>query len=637
MYKNTTGLPGPRDPWLTPYMVPWSEVTHSGKYRRTVAVTSAQSGKSETMLDLMGARVDQRPAPILYVGPTMGFLTDVFEPRLQAMIDDVEALRSKVPLGKRQKKTLKRVNGVSIRMAHAGSSSALKSDPAALALIDEYDEMMANVKGQGEVLGLVEARGETYADFVTAVTSTPSNGLVDIDICDATGLEFWAVAEPDDVESPIWRLFQGGTRHHFVWPCKHCRDYFVPRFKQLRWPEGVTPTEAKEAAYVECPRCGGVLEEEDKSWLNSRGAMVAPGQSVQLVDDAPQITGEHAPNSTYSTWTSGLCSPFVSFGQRAESYLVALNSGDHNKLQTSFNANFGECYSAISNTDAPDWQYVLERRLPYSCGTVPEGALRLVMGVDVQKMMLYYVIRAFGARGTSWLIENGEIHGPTSENSVWEQLAEIMLQPIDGHGIAKVLIDSGYRPDKKDSGDIHKVYAFCRQYSWLCSPAKGYDRRAAPYSVSKVEVKKDGKKAKRSVDLVNLSTDFFKSLLVSRLNTPMDQVGAFFVHQDVDENYCKQITSEYRDTTGKAPVWVKRRRDNHLFDCESLCMAAGYALNVHRIAGDMPPPPHVSVEDPDFTEVVDPQINSSPQEVDPLRSIRERFEALGRSRTFRHR
>ena len=32
--------------------------------------------------------------------------------------------------------------------------------------MDEIDEMMANVKGQGDPLGLVEARGETYADFV---------------------------------------------------------------------------------------------------------------------------------------------------------------------------------------------------------------------------------------------------------------------------------------------------------------------------------------------------------------------------------------------------------------------------------------------------------------------------------------
>jgi phage terminase large subunit GpA-like protein len=285
IYPETAGIPGPRDPWLTPYMVPVSAAVHSGKYRRVVAVTSAQSGKTDAMLDIIGARLDQRPAPIIYVGPTKEFLTDQFEPRLMSLLDEAETLKNKVVRGRRMKKTLKLVAGVRIRLAHAGSSAALKSDPAALALIDEFDEMMANVKGQGDVLGLVEARGETYADFVTAVTSTPSRGLVDTELDSESGLEFWAKADPDDLESPIWKLFQEGTRHHWTWPCRHCNEYFVPRFNLLRWPERSTPAQAKRDAVLTCPHCGGVHSEADKLWMNDRGAMVAPGQKVSLVDD----------------------------------------------------------------------------------------------------------------------------------------------------------------------------------------------------------------------------------------------------------------------------------------------------------------------------------------------------------------
>ena len=131
-------------------MLPWSAAVHNGGYRRVVAVTAAQSGKTDSMLDVIGARLDQRPAPILYVGPTKEFLTDQFEPRLMALLDEARSLRNKVVRGRRMKKTLKLVAGVRVRLAHAGSSAALKSDPAALALIDEFDEMMANVKGQGD-------------------------------------------------------------------------------------------------------------------------------------------------------------------------------------------------------------------------------------------------------------------------------------------------------------------------------------------------------------------------------------------------------------------------------------------------------------------------------------------------------
>jgi hypothetical protein len=45
---------------------------------------------TDGLLDIMGARLDQRPAPILYVGPIRDFLTDQFEPRLMNLLDEAE-------------------------------------------------------------------------------------------------------------------------------------------------------------------------------------------------------------------------------------------------------------------------------------------------------------------------------------------------------------------------------------------------------------------------------------------------------------------------------------------------------------------------------------------------------------------
>ena len=191
--------------------------------------------------------------------------------------------------------------------------------------------------------------------------------------------------------------------------------------------------------------------------MNARGAMVAPGQSVELRDDAPYIMGAPEDNSTLSMWTSGLCSPFVTWGQRAETYLTALQSGDHDRIQTAMNASFGECYAMTASGDVPEWQEIMERRLPYLPGQVPLGGLRLVMGVDVQKFSLVYVIRAFGARGTSWMVDNGQLYGPTEDDDVWTALADLMLAPISGLQIEKVFIDSGFRPDKPEQGGEHKV------------------------------------------------------------------------------------------------------------------------------------------------------------------------------------
>jgi len=609
-------------------MLPWSAAVHGGTYRRVVAVTSAQSGKTDTMLDVIGARLDQRPAPILYVGPTKEFLTDQFEPRLMALLDEAQTLKSKVVRGRRMKKTLKLVAGVRVRLAHAGSSTALKSDPAALALIDEFDEMMANVKGQGDVLGLVEARGETYADFVAAITSTPSRGLVDIEHDGPSGLDFWALAANDDLESPIWKLWQQGTRHHWAWPCRHCRRYFIPRLKHLRWPERATPSEAKREAVLVCPQCGGVHSDDDKAWMNARGAMVAPGERVALEDDRPVVSGAPQESATLSMWTSGLCSPFVSFGQRAETYLTALVSGDQDRMQTAMNAAFGECYAMTASGDVPEWQEIMQRRLPYRAGEVPAEGLRLVMGVDVQKFSLYVVIRAFGARGTSWLVENAQLFGPTDSDEVWDALADLMLTPIGGLQIEKVFIDSGFRPDKPEGGNEHKVYEFCRRFAWLCAPTKGRDVQSPPYRVSKIEVKADGKKALYSIDLITLSTDFFKSLVLSRIRTPIGQPGAFHVHEGVSEDYCKQVVSEARVVVDGRPTWIRRSRQNHYLDCEALCAAIGYALNVQRIPEGViraePPPAGAATP-----QAIGERPASAPRLITRESPLRQRFALIG--------
>ena len=535
---------------------------------------------TEFVMDCIGARLDQRPAPILYVGPSKDFVQDQFEPRLMELLDQAEVLRAKVARGKRMKKLLKIVAGVRVRLGFAGSSTSLKSDPFGLGFVDEYDEMMANIKGQGDPLGLAEARGDTYADFVTAIVSTPSQGLVETEIDPVSGLEFWAVGDPEIIISPIWRLWQQGTRHHFAWPCPQCEEYFVPRFKHLRWEKGATPAQARRNAWLECPCCGGVIENDHKPEMIAAGVQIAPGQTIEEARE-----GINEPESdTWSCWTSGLCSPFQTFGDRAARYLTALESGETDKIQTAINAAFGECYDASADADVPAADDVLRHKLPYARNTIPSGAVRLLMAVDVQKFSLIYGIRAFGARGTSWLIDHGQLYGPTDQDDVWAALADLMMTQIDGWQIERVFIDSGFRPDKPNMGNEHKVYEFCRRWSWLCTPTKGKDVQNPPYRVSKIEVKPDGKKALYSIDLAWLSTDFFKSLVVARMKTPLGVPGAFYLHSEVEEDYAKQVTSEARVVEKGKPRWVQRSRDNHFFDVEAMLAAGGYTMNVQRIA-----------------------------------------------------
>ncbi len=602
-YKNGSGVPGPRDPTLTPYTIAFGREVAAANYSRCVLAMFAQGGKSEMLLDLIGERMDRAPAPILYVGPTKQFLNEQWEPRVVDLLDQAPALMSKVARGKRMTKSRKVINGNPLRLAHAGSSTALKSDPAALALTDEADELMANVKGQGDPLGLIDLRGETYGDFVHAIVSTPSAGPSEVQRDSETGLEFWAEQDPDDLESKIWALWQDGTRYHWAWRCPQCQGYFIPRFSCLEvsgkdWKQ-VTVADARANARVICPRNGCIIGSSDEKEamkitrdLNATGVYVAPGQRI---DKRGRVLGDPPDSDTASFWVSGLCSPFSTFGDRAADYVAALKSGDQQKVKTVINGGFGELW-APHGGDVPEWEEVRRLALPYSKGDLPEEVVFLTLGVDVQKNRLVYVVRGWGARQESWLIDAGELWGETSgiigeaagdgdrADDVWTQLAELLSAQYGGLHIQRAFIDAGFRPGKVDEVPDHRVYEFCRRHARVAFATKGFDHRDKPLSVNRIDVTPRGKTSRYGLDLVRLDSDFMKSWVHQRLRWPEDQPGGWHLYQEITEDYCRQIVSEARvRKPSGGHQWIVKARNNHFLDAEALAFAAAYMLGLQRL------------------------------------------------------
>jgi phage terminase large subunit GpA-like protein len=603
-YKASSGMPGARDPSVTPYVIPWCRAIADGggRYRRAVLITSAQSGKTDGMLDIIGSRLDTRPVPIIYVGPSLDFVQNQFEPRLMELFDQAPSLCGKIARGQKNKKTRKTVSGVQLRLAHAGSSTALKSSSAGLALVDELDQLLVDVGRQGDPLSLVTARGDTFSDFMVGVASTPSIGVGDVERDPISGLEFWKQAPPEDLQSPIWRLFQTGTRHHWAWPCPHCLEYFIPRFAHLKWEsdEGehkTTPAQAKRSAYVQCPGCGAALSDQDKRLMNTRGVFVAPGQSI-AVDG--EVIGEPPDSSTLSFWVSGLASPFVSFGQRAETYLDAVREASAEKIQVAINAGFGELFT-IGSGDAPAWSEVAECRADYACGEVPSGARILVCTVDVQKNRIYYCVRGWGARAESWLIDFGVLFGETIEAPVWTDLASLIQTPICGRQIKLVLIDSGYRPGRVDELPINRIHEFGRQFPRLVYLTKGSSTAMrVPLVRSDIETTIKGTAAKYGLKQLRLDTDFFKSWTFERIRWAHDQAGAWHLPRNTSEDYMRQVVSEARIRHASGRVkWVRRGRENHYLDCEMQQAAAAHFLSVARIPVETQRPQPVKAPQPD--------------------------------------
>jgi phage terminase large subunit GpA-like protein len=557
-----------------------------------IVVAPGQSGKTDTILNIIGHRADEAPTPILYVGPARDFVEDEFSPRLETMLQSTSALWAKVAQGKKNKKTRKLVSGTEIRMAWAGSAKRLAGFPAGLAIFDERDQADTNLKKQGDPFEMVRARGRTYPGFHWLVAGTITNGNVSTYIHPETGFEHWEVAKPDDVQSPTWKLWQEGTREERAWPCLRCGEYFIPRMKLLRWPKGATPDEAETVAWVECPKCAAHLTDADRPAMMEWSVYVSPGQRVTK---ERKVVGEGIRSGVRSFWVSGLAVAWTTFGTLARDWLAAVRSGDQGRVQGVLNLGFNELYSLKG--EAPAWERVGDLREGYLQGQVHANAIALTCAVDVQKLSLYFEIRAWTYGMVSWLVRADQLFGETEHPPIWDRLEELLLSEVDGRRLDVMLVDSGFRPGKPFSLPMNRIYDFCRRFPGLARPTKGRARQEKPIKPSLIDVNVDGQIVKDGLQLWLLDTDYFKTWVHGAVR-PRDPDAAadspvpprrWRLPSDVSDDYCQQLVAEARLVTPSGSVkWIKLRQDNHYGDCAAMNVAAAYMLELHLVSPPRP-------------------------------------------------
>lgn len=558
-------------------MVPFVRACADARYSTVVGVFPTQIGKTDGVLNVVGHRLDDDPVPVLFIGPTRNNVERQIEPRFTAMVNSCDSLRRKYHNGKHQTKTHKQIAGTTFRIAWAGSATELASDPAGLAIVDERDRI-EDIPGEGDVVGMARARTPTFADGRVVVISSPTLGTVTTYI-DDHGLERWAIADADDLQSPIWAEWQEGTRHEYAWPCPDCKAYFIPRMKLLSWPEGATPQEAFEEARLACPNCGSLIEHKHKDWMLQNGDVVAPGE---WIDRRGRKHGEPAENRTYSEWASGLTSTWRSWGEMAHDWLKAARSKHPGKIQVVLNTQFCELYSLAG--EAMDWEVVAAKRRDYRFDQVPDFVQRILMTVDVQKDRLIYTIRGWGYKLESGLIRHGEIMGETEHDAVWEELAEFRDLRFEGKLVDACFIDSGYRPGDPHRRPDNQIYAFARQHRGWAYVIKGQQSQDKPAKPTRIDITLGGKTLKRGLQLWHLDTDFFKSWVISRIQWQDGEPGDWHLPLDADDDYCRQVTAETRmvKASGRV-VWVRLRKANHYFDCEYMQAAGAHILGFWKL------------------------------------------------------
>ncbi len=569
-------------------MIPIMREVHRAHYKIIVACMGSQMGKSASLANIMGHRLDDDPAPMLYFAPTRNMCEKLWEPAFKAMVDASESLSPKLRRGKAESKTLKVIAGVKVRFGWTGSASEVAGEPACKVFVDERDRM-DSVPGEGDPVELGKARHKTYPDGQVIVTSTPLLGSVTTEVL-PSGLEHWCVSTDEDenpVQSPTWQLWQEGTRYEWAVPCPDCHEYFIPRMRLHVWPDEGTPAQASAQSRLACPHCGVLIEQNSRNAMNARGRYVAPGQ--EITQDG-EISGDPPDSNTASYWVSGLCSPWNSWQELAEQYITAEQSGDPDRLQSVVNTGYGELFSVSG--DAPAEDEVTSLRADYQMGDLPIAASAITLAVDVGKHGLHYVVRAWGEGLESWGLEHGEILGETdgsSDPNPWEALATFRNKvygenpqiPGSGLPIRRCFVDVQYNSDH--------VYSFCRRFPGWAYPARGKLPMDKPLHCTTVDVTQAGKSKRGGLSIWNVSSDFFKRWVHERFGRDETKPGAWHIASDYTDEFCKHMVSESRTVSRSGKVsWVKTG-PNHYFDCEYLSVGAAYSLNLQRtLASEKP-------------------------------------------------
>ena len=539
--------PGPWRTDRTPYLrEPMDCLSTTSPVQRVVLQFGAQLGKTESGANWLGYVIHHAPGPMLMVQPTVDMAKRLSKQRLESLITETSVLSELIaPARSRDSGNTmfsKEFPGGIMILTGANSATGLRSSPCRYIFLDEVDAFPHDVDGEGDPVTLAERRSTTFSRRKILMTSTPT-------IKDLSRIET--------------EYLLSDQRRFFV-PCPCCGHPQWLQWGQMKW-ENNEP----ETAQYECESCRERFSEQHKTAMLARGQWLptAPG-------DGGKTAGFHL---------SSLYSPlgWKSWPEIVEDFLKS--KGDAPRLKTWVNTVLAETweedYAAKVGADT-----LLERVEFYEPQVVPERAVAVTAGVDVQDNRLAVSVWAWGREEEGWLIDHQEIYGDPATPHLWKQLDELLLRPFN-HEIGQPL-----RPDVVaiDSGGhfTAEVYQYARERQGKGVIAiKGQSQRGKPPlgKPTKVDINWRGRALKKGAEVFPVGGDTIKNTLFARLRHNDPGPGFLHFHHKLDGSYFDQLTAEkqvVRFVKGfPHREWVKKpSARNEALDC----MVYAYAA-LHRL------------------------------------------------------
>jgi len=496
-----------------------------------VIMSSAQVGKTEIINNIVGYFIDQDPAPMMVLQPTVDMAKTWSHDRLAPMVRDTPALKSLIADNKSRasSNTLfhKSFPGGHITMTGANSPTGLASRPIRIVCCDEVSRYPQSAGAEGDPVNLIRKRTTTFHNRKIVLTSTPT-------LKGACRIE---------------QEFSVSDRRYYEVPCPHCQHEQRLKWANVQWPEG----KPQEAVMV-CVECGGVIEDKHKPKMIKNGKWVAelPGG---------KIAGFHL-NELYSPWRT--------FADVAEDFAEAKKNPE--TLKTWVNTSLGETWEEAGESLSE--HLLSERKENYAIDAIPPEVLLLTAGADIQKDRIEVSIVGWGLDQECWILDHVVIYGDPTQQKVWHELEEVLIKTYDGHRIAGAAIDSGYLTEY--------VYQFTKpRSSRRVFAIKGQAGMGKPLTTKPKPV------GRTRTPMYTVGVDTAKRTIYARLRLTS---GEGYIHfgVDFDDEYFQQLTAEKMVTKYRRgfPVmeFVKTRDRNEALDCLAYAYAALDNLNVKLAA-----------------------------------------------------
>jgi len=528
--ERSAAMPGPWRNSVTPYLVGIMDEFSNYGTEEIIFCKATQVGGTEALQNMIGYAVAQDPGPMMVVYPTDQLGERTVKNRLTPMIRNSPQLKERF-IERISGKDELQFDNMFIAIVGANSPSGVSSTPIRYLFLDEVDKFPGASKKEADPISLAGERTKTYHNRKICKVSSATL---------RTG--------------HIWKAMEGADeiRHYFV-PCPHCGVYIELKWVQVKWPgkeSGLSNEERAEMASYVCQACAVVITDQDKSLMLRRGEWRAVKKSAGVVKKV-------------AFWLNTLYSPFVRFTEMAKEFMDSKDDPD--RLHNFINSWLAEPWEDTKlKTNA---ELVLERRTETSAGTVPDWAVLLTGGIDVQEASVYWTIRAWGDYMTSQNVAYGQALSLSEAERVMN--AEFLREDGTPMIVGLTLVDSGDQTDM--------VYDFCLQNSEWALPCKGTAARESAFKLSTVN--KPGARA-YGMTLVLVDGGQYKKMIAGRMRRKNGK-GSWMVHRDTDMDYANQVTAEHevieRSANGRETTkWVPKQShaDNHYLDAEVYAMCA---------------------------------------------------------------